>query len=98
MINLREIAARAGYLHGGTPCPHLGPQKQRKGTGLSVRCGCSGKERELVLPVHNCDQFTRCLPSFRPTNQQREELEKIGSDTLLYKWCCDCPLNPMNQP
>lgn len=54
-------------------------------------CGRATKQR---LPVHQCALHGRCLPNFRPTDEQREKWgpgQPIESDVQLFKWCATCP-------
>lgn len=75
------------------PCPHLGPQVQRKSDAeqltIEVTCDtCGGKRKQVAQPLHECALFRRCLPTYRPSAEQRREYEARPDAVRL---CDGCP-------
>lgn len=74
-------------------CPHQGPPIIREGVTVKVKCGCTQKDQERMLPVHECSQFKRCLPSTSFTPDQVEKWQ-ARDEAAIYSVCQLCPLNP----
>lgn len=75
------------------PCPHLGPQLKRKSDNapltVEVTCDtCGGKRKQVAQPLHVCALFRRCLPTYRPSAEQRAEYEARPDAVRL---CDGCP-------
>lgn len=73
------------------PCPHLGPEIQRNGVTIKVKCGCSQKEYDQPHASHKCELHKRCLPTLFPADPAKWlEREEAAS----YMACSLCPDNP----
>lgn len=76
----------------GPACRHLGTKRtDNQGVPLTVKCGCSGKEKEIHLPEHECKIHNRCLPTFRPTAEQLEKWNARKPESEIYQLCYNCP-------
>lgn len=75
----------------GPPCPYLGPVIERDGVPIKVKCGCTKKDQEHMLPSHKCEVFGRCLPSARFTDEQAK-LWRERYEAGMYAICLWCPL------
>lgn len=77
------------------PCPHLGPQRFYKSgpqanqpVTVEVTCDtCGGKRKQVAQPVFSCDLFGRCLPTYRPSLELRQQYESRPDAIRLCDGC-----------
>jgi hypothetical protein len=69
-------------------CRHLGPLvTDAAGVTVQVKCGCSGKLRDVKHAAHECAVYGRCLPTLTPSGEQIEEWHARKPESELYHLC-----------
>ncbi len=79
----------------GQPCKHLDTERLgTNGAKTTVSVTCNSGQYQSVYVVSTCAIHKRCLPTFQPTEEQKEQWgpgQPIDTDIQLYKWCATCP-------